>query len=186
MPPESIAFVALGVVSATQVIHLSFRSCSSTIDAQNHTCLQGHAISPPRIQRRELHDYFYTTSAVEMENAIMQYKFNSEGDAALVFGSQALGTVPLYRIALFHRGVDHFYTANENERSNVVKNLGHKDEGIVGYIYPSAVCCSVPFYRLYNPRMDDHFYTANKSEKSIAAQTLGCVTEGIAGYVLPV
>ncbi|KAK0217717.1 hypothetical protein IW262DRAFT_1088887 [Armillaria fumosa] len=171
MPPDFITFVALGIVSATE----------------NHTCLQEQAIPLLRGYNGELHDHFYTTSAAEMENAIMQYKFNSEGDAAFVFGSQAPGTVPLYRTASFQRrGVDHFYTTNENKRNNAVKNLGHNDEGIVGYICSSAVCCSVPFYRLYNPRMDDHFYTANKSEKNIATQTLGYVTEGIAGYVLPV
>ncbi|SJL03985.1 uncharacterized protein ARMOST_07342 [Armillaria ostoyae] len=163
MPPHFITFVALGVVSATQ----------------NHTCPKNRQYLSSEDTTEGL-NHFYTTSAAEIENAIMQY---SEGDTALVFGIQAPGTVPLYR-AFQPRGADHFYTTDDNERNNAVKNLGYNDEDVVGYIYPSEVCCSVPLYRMYNPRLHDHFYTANK--KNTATQTLGYVTEGIAGYVIPV
>ena len=98
-----------------------------------------------------LSDNFYTTNVVEMENAILNGGYNSEGDAAQVLPSQVSNTVPLYR--MYSPGArDHFYTTKVTERNNAISSLGYTDEGITAYVYPSNLCGSVPLCRMYNPR----------------------------------
>ncbi|KAF8917590.1 hypothetical protein CPB85DRAFT_1284797, partial [Mucidula mucida] len=80
-------------------------------------------------------DHFYTTDALEMENAVANLGYQSEGDAGLLFPTQVAFTTPLYR-AYSQSAVDHFYTASSDEKNNAVANLGYADENIAGYITP--------------------------------------------------
>ncbi|KAI0317076.1 hypothetical protein OF83DRAFT_1172313 [Amylostereum chailletii] len=130
-------------------------------------------------------DHFYTTNALEMENAVANLGYASEGDAALIFGTQdpTSVTIPLYRIYR-SADTDHFYTTDANERANTIAG-GGTDEGIAGYVYSSSVCPGlVPFYRAFSPSADDHFYTTNLAERNTAITSLGYVDEGVAAYVL--
>ena len=129
-------------------------------------------------------DHFYTTDAVELENAVNNLGYRSEGDAAQVFSSQVSGSVPLYR--LYKTNEDHFYTASATQRDNAINNSGYKDEGVTAYIYASQICGSIPLYRMYQPTIVDHFYTVNETEKLDFLDNRGYVDEGITGYVLPI
>ncbi|KAI0328320.1 hypothetical protein GY45DRAFT_1326449 [Cubamyces sp. BRFM 1775] len=122
-------------------------------------------------------DHFYTTNAGEMENAILNIGYFSEGDGAQVLPSQA---PTLSRSTAYH-----FYTTNAAERAIAISQLGYTDEGIAAYVYPSKLCGSVPLYRMYNPMATDHFYTTNVGERDNAITALGYVDEGIAAYVNP-
>lgn len=129
-------------------------------------------------------DHFYTTTPSQMENAILNHSYKSEGDAAFVLPSQAPDTVPLYRL-YSATAKDHFYTTSNNERTNAIQNHGFKDEGITAYVYPSNLCGTVPLYRMYNPTATDHFYTTDVTQKDRAITVQGYVDEGIAAYVNP-
>ncbi|PIL23279.1 hypothetical protein GSI_14589 [Ganoderma sinense ZZ0214-1] len=129
-------------------------------------------------------DHFYTTSASEMENAIRNDGYQSEGDAGQVFSTQVTNSVPLYRL-WSPSGRDHFYTTSESERDNAASELGYTYEGIAAYVYPSSQCGAVPLYRTENPTIWDHFYTTDVEERNNAITNLGYVDEGIAAYVIP-
>ncbi|KAJ7595590.1 hypothetical protein C8J56DRAFT_1160022 [Mycena floridula] len=129
-------------------------------------------------------DHFYTTSAKEMENAVANLKFNSEGIAGHIFTTQELGTTPLFR--LFNPTVsDHFYTTSAAERNNAVTSLGYTDEGTAGFVYTDAKCGGSPLFRLYNVGSSDHLYTMSVAERNSAAAG-GYVYEGIAAFIYPV
>ena len=128
-------------------------------------------------------DHFYTTDAVELENAVNNLGYRSEGDAAQVFSSQVSGSVPLYRL-YSSVGGDHFYTTSASERDNAIAQDAYRDEGVAAYVYPSSQCGAVPLYRMDNPAVTDHFYTKDAAERSNAIANLGYVDEGIAAYVL--
>ncbi|KAI0765039.1 hypothetical protein C8Q74DRAFT_1022206 [Fomes fomentarius] len=130
-------------------------------------------------------DHFYTTSALEMENAVGGLGYASEGDAALVSPTQAPDTIPLYRM-YSPSASDHFYTTNAAERNNAITSLGYVDEGVTAYVYSSSLCATVPLFRMYSPSQTDHFYTTDAAERNRAITNLGYVDEGIAAYVHPV
>ncbi|KAJ8508941.1 hypothetical protein ONZ45_g8831 [Pleurotus djamor] len=133
------------------------------------------ATSPP-------HDHFYTTNAVEWNNAANLLGYTREGVTGKVFPGKASGTIPLYRLWSLGAG-DHFYTTNNQEAENA-KGLGYVREGIAGWVFPSAVCGSIPLYRTYSPSGTDHFHTTDFNEKNNAVRRLGYTDEGVAGYVL--
>jgi len=55
--------------------------------------------------------HFYTTSAVERDNAIAQFGYQSEGTSCYVFGEAPQSIGPLYR--MLSDGVGkHFFTAS--------------------------------------------------------------------------
>ena len=65
-----------------------------------------------------------------MENAIVKSGYVSEGDAALVFPTQAPDTVPLFR--LYNRDIhDHFYTTSASERDNAISRFQYSNEAII-------------------------------------------------------
>ncbi|KAJ8522776.1 hypothetical protein ONZ45_g655 [Pleurotus djamor] len=127
-------------------------------------------------------DHFYTTNAVEWNNAANLLGYTREGVTGKVFPSRASGTIPLYRLWSLGAG-DHFYTTNNQEAENA-KGLGYVREGIAGWVFPNAICGSVPLYRTYSPSGTDHFYTTDFNEKNNAVRRLGYTDEGVAGYVL--
>jgi hypothetical protein len=129
-------------------------------------------------------DHFYTTSAEERDFAIVEYGFTNEGTACHVYGSQALGTAPLYRTFASNTfSGDHFYTMSAAERDYAVTDHGHLDEGIACYVYGSQVANTVPLYRLFNSHNDDHFYTTSAPERDNAITEYQFLYEGIACYV---
>ena len=85
------------------------------------TC--GYATVPLlRAYKNDGGDHFYTTNPLELEQAIRNLGYNSEGDTADVFTSQVPLTIPLYR--LYSSGaVDHFYTTDAAERDRAIDNL---------------------------------------------------------------
>ncbi len=129
-------------------------------------------------------DHFYTTSAPEMENAIVNDGYQSEGDAGQVFSTEVPNSVPLYRL-WSPSGGDHLYTTSASERDNAASQLGYTYEGITAYVYPSSQCGAVPLYRTDDPSIVDHFYTTDVAERNNAITSLGYVDEGIVGYVSP-
>ncbi|KAI1798282.1 hypothetical protein LXA43DRAFT_1088404 [Ganoderma leucocontextum] len=134
-------------------------------------------------------DHFYTTSASQMDNAIRNDAYVSQGDAALVFptadGPSIPGAIPLYRMWSPTRQ-DHFYTASAAQRDNAVQKHGYTDEGVAAYVYGTQLCGSVPLYRTFDPVAYDHFYTANETEKFDFIDNRGYVDEGTAAFVFPV
>jgi len=117
-----------------------------------------------------------------MNNAVATGAYNREQNAARVFTTQELSTVPFYR--LFNLAVwDHFYTTSAADRDNAISNGGYVSEGIAAYIYTNPDCGGEPLFRLFNPATGDHFYTMSAGERDFAVSG-GYVEEGIAGYTL--
>ncbi|KAG5641684.1 hypothetical protein DXG03_004431 [Asterophora parasitica] len=129
-------------------------------------------------------DHFYTTDQGEINNAVANLGYASEGIAALIFNRPQPGTVPFYR-DFNSQKTDHFYTTNLQESNKAIQTGGYTAEGITGWIYPDSSCRgTVPLFRLFNPTGVDHFYTTNADERNNALQN-GYNNEGIAGYVIP-
>ena len=156
-------------------------------DPQRRTDDCGYETVPLlRAYNAKITDHFYTSVIQQMENAIDNSGYTSQGDAAQVFplDTQNPNAVPLYR--LYKTNEDHFYTASATQRDNAINNSGYKDEGVTAYIYASQICGSIPLYRMYQPTIVDHFYTVNETEKLDFLDNRGYVDEGITGYVLPI
>lgn len=130
-------------------------------------------------------DHFYTTDVNEMDNAVINLGYDLEGDAAQVFTTQQVSTIPLYRM-YNPTVVDHFYTTSYPEVQNAAANLGYNYEEIAAYVYGTNICGSIPLFRMYSSAGTDHFYTTSASEAANAVANLGYSSEGIAAYVLPV
>ena len=167
--------------------------CTSPTEiSYTHRSLKGRAgetcgfatVALLRAYSKHATDHFYTTSALEMENAVHSEGYKSEGDAAQVFSTEVTNSVPLYRLWSASAG-DHFYTTSESERDNAASELGYTDEDIAAYVYPSSQCDAVPLFRVENPNIKDHFYTTDVEERNNAITNLGYVDEGIAAYVIP-
>jgi hypothetical protein len=126
--------------------------------------------------------HFYTTNAVERDNAIHNLGYNDEGIAGYVYTGPAAGPAPLYRA--YHAATDaHFYTMSLAEMDNATNRLGYAAEGIACDVYGPAHAGAEPLYRAYRAASNDHFYTANAAELTHAVQQLGYAAEGVAGYV---
>lgn len=130
-------------------------------------------------------NHFYTSKESDRISAISQgYRY--EGVAGMLFPSQVVGTVPLYRLYSIP-GTDHFYTVKDLHRQQAIK-AGYRDEGIEGYVYPTNVaseCWTTPFYRLFaGGLITDHFYTTDSVERFNAFTQNGYVDEGIEGYLI--
>jgi hypothetical protein len=81
-------------------------------------------------------DHFYTTSAAERDNAIVNLGYVLEGVACEVFPAPQAGTTPLFR--LLGGNGDHFYTTSAAERDNAVANLGYVSEGVACEVFPAG------------------------------------------------
>jgi hypothetical protein len=93
-------------------------------------------------------DHFYTTSVSERDSAIASFGYQSEGITCyvFVFGAQAPGTIPLFRLLNPQTG-HHFYTTSKAELEKAIASLGYKDEGIACQVFgsgPSQVEGRVP------------------------------------------
>jgi hypothetical protein len=121
-------------------------------------------------------DHFYTTDAVERQNAITTIGYVDEGITGYVHRDQTGSTVPLFRLfnATTH---DHFYTTSGPERDSAT-GAGYAFEGIQCYVCDPSDAGRVPFYRLLNA--SDHFYTASLEERDNAIRVSGYHSEGIA------
>ncbi|THH20497.1 hypothetical protein EW146_g871 [Bondarzewia mesenterica] len=108
-------------------------------------------------------NHFYTTSASERDNAIINLGYTDEGTAAFVYSSSICDSIPLYRL-YSPRATDDFYTTSASERDIAVKRLGYNYEGIAAYDIQSRNSDSLSHfvtvcYRLtYEPAMppDSH------------------------------
>ncbi|TFY77841.1 hypothetical protein EWM64_g6171 [Hericium alpestre] len=127
--------------------------------------------------------HYYSIDPSQMEAWIAAAQGQSQGDAALVFGTQQPSNSPVYA---FHNGqdADFICTASSNEVSTLVAE-GWQDGGILWYAYTSQICDSIPFYVVDNPITTGHLYTTNITERDAAISSQGYVDEGIAMYVLP-
>ena len=142
-------------------------------------------------------DHFYTTNFEEIGTAIPgsvgRFDYKSEGIQCLVYSTQVMGTVPLYRYWAGDSVINHFYTTNAQEIGTTTKGqrgaYGYVSEGIVAYCFPTAMCGTIPLYRYFNQNIKDHFYTTNSQE--IGTVTPGEIgrygyrSEGIVCYVVP-
>ncbi|KAJ7581110.1 hypothetical protein C8J56DRAFT_1015865 [Mycena floridula] len=170
---SALILSALSAQTVAWAASLQARTCGNPADAV--AFLRGFQISTG--------DHFYTTNAVEMENAVAKLQFKSEGIAGNIFTTQELATTPLFR--LFNPTVsDHFYTTSAAERNNAAALLGYVEEGTAGFVYTDANCGGSPLYRLFNVGASDHFYTMNAAERDSAAAG-GYVYEGIAAFIYP-
>jgi hypothetical protein len=129
-------------------------------------------------------DHFYTTSAIERDDAIATYGYQDEGTACHVFSRQAADTTPLYRL-LKPASSDHFYTTSAAERDNAIRSYGYQTEGTACFVYAAAVDGSTPLYRLLSDSTGDHFYTTNPSERDYAIAHYNYRNENVACHVLP-
>jgi predicted acylesterase/phospholipase RssA len=123
-------------------------------------------------------DHFYTTDAVERQNAITAIGYVDEGITGYVRRDQTGDTVPLFRLfnATNH---DHFYTTSEPERDSAT-GVGYAFERIQCYVWrPWSAAGRAPFYRLLNGS-GDHFYTASLEERDNAIRAVGYHSEGVA------
>ncbi|KAJ7574095.1 hypothetical protein C8J56DRAFT_1008102 [Mycena floridula] len=119
----------------------------------------------------------------EMENAVLNLGYNSEGITGNIFTTQQSATTPFFR--LFSPGVsDHFYTTSTAERDRAAAEDGYNEEGTAGFVYTDANCGGSPLCRLYNVNTADHFYTISVAERESAAAS-GYVFERIAAYIYP-
>ena len=112
-------------------------------DPQRRTDDCGYETVPLlRAYNAKITDHFYTTNRTDMEHAITNSGYVSQGDAGYVFNSaDAPNSIPFYR-AWNSRHVDHFYTTNETEREHAITVDNYADEGIVGYINPQSEYCT--------------------------------------------
>ncbi|TFY78739.1 hypothetical protein EWM64_g5272 [Hericium alpestre] len=180
------------LVALTAVLFSLSQSAASPVPAHDiletraaDTCHPDEAIALLRGYSASGHNHFYTTSVVEMENAVASGYYTSEGITGLVFSGPVESNMePLYRLYNV-RAVDHFYTTSLSERDNAAAQYGYVYEGVAAYIYASQICGSVPLLRGYSASVVDHFYTTSVAEMENAIAYAGYVSEGITGYVLP-
>lgn len=129
-------------------------------------------------------DHFYTTSAVERDNAIETHGYADEGVACHVFHRAAAPApddpAPFYRLYARWNG-DHFYTTSQSEADTAIRG-GYTSEGVACPIHLTGGSTRVPLYRLYARWNGDHFYTTNAAERDSAIRD-GYVSEGISGHV---
>ncbi|KAG2350057.1 hypothetical protein BDR05DRAFT_1055582 [Suillus weaverae] len=147
-------------------------------------CDPGLAVNFLRAYQPTYVDHFYTTDVSEMNNAVANLGYSSEGVAANVFPNQGPSTIPLYRM-YNPQVIDHFYTTSYSEVQSAAANDGYNYEEIAAYVYDTNICGSIALYRLYSSAGTDHFYTTSASEANNAVAQLGYTMEGIAAYVLP-
>lgn len=129
-------------------------------------------------------DHFYTTSAIERDNAIAMYGYQDERTECFVFATQAPGTTSLFRLVNPATG-DHFYTASAAERDNTIAAFGYKAEGVACFVHGAAADGSTPLYRLRSQSTGDHFYTTHPDERDYAIAHYNYVAENIACHVFP-
>jgi len=131
-------------------------------------------------QRR---DHFYTIYSGERDNAISSYGYRNLGTAAYIYGFQASGTTPLYRLL----GADgrHFYTIYSGERDNAVAIYHYVYEGVAGYVYQFQAAGTTPLYRLADGPYGgtEHYYTIDAGQRDYYISHYGFISEGIAAYV---
>ncbi|KAG2134922.1 uncharacterized protein EDB93DRAFT_1092584 [Suillus bovinus] len=147
-------------------------------------CHPGPAVGLLRAYQPTYRDHFYTTDAIEMDQAVNRLGYTREETSGYVFSTPWHSTTPLYR--MYNPTVsDHFYTTSYSEVQSATA-VGYNYEMIAAYVYEANICGSVAFYRLYSPSATDHFYTTSASEASNAVANLGYTLESVVGYVLPV
>jgi hypothetical protein len=139
--------------------------------------------SPPTVALpRGIGDHFYTTGALERDNAVANVGYRDEGIACYVFDQPAAGTLPLFRMVSANTG-DHFYMTGTVERDNAAAYAGYIDEGTACYVFDQPAAGTVPLYRAWNGGNGDHFYTTSVAEKDNAVAYAGYSDEGVACYV---
>ncbi|KAG6808324.1 hypothetical protein H0H92_004524 [Tricholoma furcatifolium] len=171
--------------SQSSALSVNVHNSPDIVEAPAAECGDPRTMLPfLRAWNAALVDHFYTTNAAEMQNAVTNLGYVSEGTTGYIFSSQQPATVAFYR--LYNPTVnDHFYTTSASERDNAIQNLGYNSEGTAGFIYPTNTTCSgLPLYRSYNGPGTDHFYTMSAAERDSAAAG-GWAYEGIAGYMFP-
>jgi hypothetical protein len=120
-----------------------------------------------------------------LASAVASNGYVKETNAARVFATQALGSLPLYRLWSSTVG-DHFYTTSAEEAETALVSDGYSYEGVAGYVYGDDSCAgTVPLYRAYSASVGDHFYTTSAVEFNSAIGVSGYTSEGVAAFVLP-
>jgi len=129
-------------------------------------------------------DYFYTTSVKEMQNAVTNHGYITEGITGFIFYDQEPHSVPLYRLNNSNIG-DHIYTTSVVEANIAIFHQGYIYEGIDGYVYPDTACGGLALYRLHSNAGTDHLYTMSVVERDLAIIDFGYTQEGVTGYIFP-
>ncbi|KAF8218113.1 hypothetical protein K438DRAFT_2006996 [Mycena galopus ATCC 62051] len=127
-------------------------------------------------------EYLYFSDITTVNTELRGGTWTLQTVAALVFVSQEVSTVPLFRL---DSGNTILYTANTTELVTAL-NEGYTIVGPEVYIYPTQICGSVPFYRLSNAVAKSNFYTTSESERAAFIANDGYTDVEISGYVLPV
>jgi len=125
--------------------------------------------------------HFYTTSALEIQQAITSFNYRTEGIACYVYGTPVAGTLPLYRLS--NPKSDFLYTTVMIDVFDAVSNQGYTFDSIACYVFATPVPGLMPLYRLGKKEGNDHLYTTSITEVYQAIGEFGYQGEGIVGYV---
>jgi hypothetical protein len=132
----------------------------------------------------DIHNHFYTTSAVERDRALNELGYTYKEISCYVHQTQYPETIPLYRLrnSIYD---DHFYTTSLKESDNAVTEFGYTFEGVSCYVYQTHISGTIPLYRLWNYKNNDHFYTTSIEERDNFVVNLGYIEE-VSYYVMGV
>jgi hypothetical protein len=127
--------------------------------------------------------HFYTTSLVELQAAVTQFGFRSEGVAYYAYDASVPGLTPLFRLS---SPPDSLCTASLVEVYDAIANKGYTLDGVACYVFPAPAPGLTPLYCLGKNKgaPKDHLYTTSLTEVYQAVAEFGYEGEGIAGYVL--
>jgi hypothetical protein len=124
--------------------------------------------------------HLYTTSVIELANAVRDAGYKSDGIVAYGFGFPVGGAVPLIRLSK-PDGAQR-YTTSLTEAYEAVAREQYTIDGVAFYLWPVAIPGLAALYQLGREAQDDRFYTTSLAEVSAAVQA-GYEGQGIAGYV---
>ncbi|KAF9552708.1 hypothetical protein CPC08DRAFT_646552, partial [Agrocybe pediades] len=98
--------------------------------------IPNQAIPLYRLLNSQIGDHFYTTSAPERDNAVLNGGYTNQGIAGYVYSDTLCDGLPLYRL-YSGKAQNHFYTMDAAERDNVVANDpdGYGFEKIAAYMF---------------------------------------------------
>src|SRR6516165_1685566 len=125
----------------------------------------------------------YTSSIVEVANAVRDEGYRNDGVAFYASAVPVLGLVPLLRLS--HPEGKYLYTTSVIEAYAALSQEGYAFDSVSCYVSAAPALGLAPLYRLDNSAQKDQLLTTLASEAQQAVTHSGYVGVGLAGHVLP-
>lgn len=126
--------------------------------------------------------HIYTTSIIELANAIKAQGYKSDGVNFYGFAAPMPGAVPLLRLS--HSQGSQLYSTSPTEAYDAMSTKGYTFDGVSCYVFSAPAFGLTPLLRLVNDAQRDYLYTTSLLEANQAIGQYGYTAQGVAGHVL--